>query len=253
VLETADLTGDGRAEIVVSLSQKGRTRSLVLPLRGGRLERVWEAPNVALRVLSSDQKTARVYGQEVSQEGQASSPIHHYAWDGRSFIRGEALDAPRGLALLGSHLADLGGDAGIRFLTLREGGTLEVHSEAGKLASYADSGRLIVSKRGASPRILVEGGEDGARPEIILGLEEASGPSMLRWVMTRKAARLTALRWNGAGLERVWQTPPFEGTLTDHAVADLGGGLGRHLLLLVTKAGRLGFGGGSEIRAIRLR
>jgi len=253
VLETADLTGDGRAKVIMSLSQKGRVRSLILQLKDGRLETVWEVPNLVLHVLSSDEKTAQLFGQEVPQAGRPPGPIHRYTWDGRSYTRGQTLDVPPGLALAGLQLADLGGGVGIRYLTLKEGGVLEVHSQAGKLASYADSGRLASSGRGASPRILVEGGEDGARPEIILGREEASGPAMLRWITRRKAARLTALRWNGARLEQVWQTPLFEGTLADYGIADLGGGLGRHLLLLVMKEGRLGFGGRSEIQAIRLQ
>lgn len=253
VLETADLDGDGRAEIIMTLSQKSRFRSLVLRLRDKRLDLVWEMPNLVLRALSSDGKTAQLFGQEVPHEGRPSGPIHQYTWDGRSYARGQTLDAPPGLALAGLQLADLGGGVGIRYLTLKEGGVLEVHSQAGKLASYADNGRLAWSGRGASPRILVESGEDGARPEIILGREETSGPAMLRWITRRKAARLTALRWNGAGLEQVWQTPLFEGTLADYGVADLGGGLGRHLLLLVMKEDRLGFGGRSEIQAIRLQ
>ena len=253
VLETADLTGDGRAEVIMSLSQKGRVRSLILQLKDGRLEAVWDVPNVVLHLLSSDEKTAQLFGQEVPQAGRPSGPIHRYTWDGRSYTRGQMLDAPTGLPLAGLQLADLGGGVGIGYLMLKEGGVLEVHSQAGKLASYADSGRLASSGRGASPRILVEGGEDGARPEIILGREEASGPAMLRWITRRKAARLTALRWNDARLEQVWQTPLFEGTLADYGIADLGGGLGRHLLLLVMKEGRLGFGGRSEIQAIRLQ
>lgn len=253
VLETADLTGDGRAEVIMSLSQKGRVRSLILQLKDGRLEAVWEVPNVVLHLLSSDEKTARLFGQEVPQAGRPSGPIHRYTWDGHSYTRGQLLDAPTGLPLAGLQLANLGGGVGIGYLTLKGGEVLEVHSQAGKLASYADSGRLASSGRGASPRILVEGGEDGARPEIILGREEASGPAMLRWITRRKAARLTALRWNDARLEQVWQTPLFEGTLADYGVADLGGGLGRHLLLLVMKEGRLGFGGRSEIQAIRLQ
>lgn len=253
VLETADLDGDGRAEIIMTLSQKSRFRSLVLRLRDKRLDLVWEMPNLVLRALSSDGKTAQLFGQEVPHEGRPSGPIHQYTWDGRSYARGQTLDAPPGLALAGLQLADLGGGVGIRYLTLKEGGVLEVHSQAGKLASYADSGRLVSSGRGANPRILVEGGEDGARPEIILGREEASGPAMLRWITRRKAARLTAMRWNDARLEQVWQTPLFEGTLADYGVADLGGGLGRHLLLLLVREGRLGFGGRSEIQAIRLQ
>lgn len=252
VLDTADLDGDGRAEVIITLANKKRFRSLVLHFKNGRLAPLWEMPDLVLRVLSSDGTSAQLFGQEVLQSARPSGPISRYTWDGRGYTRGQILDAPTGLHLVGSQLADLGGGAGIRFLTLTKGESLEVYSQSEKLASYADSGRLTASRHGGSPRILIERVGGGGRSEIILGEEEAIGSTMSRWITRRKVARLTALRWNGAGLERAWQTPPLEGTLVDYGVADLGRGLGRHLLLLVVKSSRLGFSARSEIQAFRL-
>ena len=137
---------------------------------------------------------------------------------------------------------------------MKEGAVLQVHSQGGELvATYKDSGHLGVSRRGASPRILIEHEGDQGRPQIILWREQETGVRMLRWLTRGKAASLIALRWNGATFQEVWQTPPYEGRLADYGVVDLGGELGRHLLLLVVRDGRLGFGGRSEIQAYRLR
>lgn len=261
VLEAADLTGDGRSEVIVSLSQKGRFHSLVLQWRDRQLAPIWEAPDLVLRVLSPDGKMFQLFGQDAEpavstverQKGRAPGPIRSFSWDGRTFSPGQILDAPAGFSLLGLGLADLGGGE-MQFLTLKQGGVLEVHSPTGGLvATHRDGGRLATVKDGVPRRILIEGGRNGERPKIILGLEEATGFRMLRWLTRRKAASLTALRWNGAGFEQAWQTPPSEGSLADYSVVDLEGGLGRHLLLLLVRQSRLGFGGGSEIQAFRLR
>ena len=231
-----------------------RSYSTVLQWRDGQLAPVWEAPDLVLRLLSPDGKVAQLFGQEAPGSGRAPGPIRHYTWDGRTYTPGQTLDAPPGLALLGLSVADLGGGDGTRFLTLKGGGVLEVHSPSGELiATHKDSGGLAVSKSGVPRRILIEGGRDGERPEIILGVEERTGFRMLRWLTRSKAARLTALRWTGARFEEVWQTPPSDGSLADYAVVDLGGELGRHLLLLMVSEGRLGFGARSEIQAFRLR
>jgi hypothetical protein len=254
VLEVADIIGDGRAKVVLTLSQKGRFHSQILHWKDGNLAPILEAPDVVLRVLSPDGKSHQLFGQEVSPANRTIGPIRHYVWDGRTFTPGQTFDAPAGLPLLGLNLADLGGDGGTRFLTLKEGTVLEVHSQAGeRVAAYKDSGRPVASRYLVSPRILIESGRDGERPQIILGREEQTGNRLLRWVSKSRAAHLTALRWDGAGFQEVWQTPPSEGSLADYAAVDLGGQLGRHLLLLVVKEGRLGFGGRSEIQAFRLR
>ncbi len=254
LLEAADITGDGRAEVILNFAQKGRLHALVLQWTDRQLVPLWEAPDLVLRVLPSDGKTVHLFGQEAPKGGRASGPIRQYTWDGRAFGPGRTLDAPAALPLLGSSVAGFGGVEDRRFLTLTEGGLLELRSSAGELVStYADSGRLSASKNGVSRRILVEPGGDGERPEVILGLEEITGNRMLRWLTGTRMSSLAALRWNGTRFEQVWSTPPAQGTLADYAILDLERGGGRYLLLLVVREGRLGFGGRSEIQAFRLQ
>jgi len=247
VLETGDLTGDGRAEVVIAWSHRKRVHSRVLEWRGGRLVPVWEAPNVLLRALSPDGRTAHLYGQPVQPTGVAGGPIRLYTWDGRTYRPGRLVDAPGDVALSNVAFADLGG--GARLLALREGGVLEVHSPGGELLAVYKDG----SRPGVPRRLLVEPGADGGRPQVILSQEQVTGSRVLGWVTRRTTRMLTGLRWTGEGFEQAWQAPSPSGTLSDYAVVDLGEGLGRHLLLMVVTSGRLGFGSRSEIYAFRLR
>jgi len=253
-LEAADLTGDGRAEVILNLANKTGFQGLVLQWTDRQLVPLWEVPDIVLRALLLDGKTAHLFSQQAPKKGRASGPIRQHTWDGRAFRPGQELEAPPGLPLLGSSVAGLGDGEERRFLTLTENGRLEVRSLAGELVgTYTDSGRLAASTKGVSRRILVENGRGGERSEVIVGLEEITGNRMLRWLTGTKASSLAALKWNGTGFEQVWRTPLAEGGLADYAIVDLEKGGGRYVLLLVVREGRLGFGGTSEIRAIRLQ
>lgn len=112
----------------------------------------------------------------------------------------------------------------------------------------------MTPKYRVSPRILIEKARDGERPQIILGREQETGVGLLRsWTGGSKAVSLTVLKWDGARFQEVREMPISDGALVDYAVADLGEGLGRRLLALVVKGGRLGWGKKSEIQAFRLQ
>jgi hypothetical protein len=254
LIEAADVTGDGRAEIVINLARKGRVHAVVLQWTDWQLVPIWDAPDLVLRVLPVNGTTSQLFGQESPTKGRASAPIRQYTWDGRAFGPGRTLDAPPALPLLGSSVAGFGGADDNRFLTLTERGRLELRSASGEVVgTYADSGRLSASKNGVSRRILVEPGGDGEPPEVIVGLEEVTGSRMLRWLIGTRVSSLAALKWNGTRFEQAWTTPPAEGSLVDYAIFDPERGGHTYLLLLVVKEGRLGFGGHSEIHAFRLQ
>jgi hypothetical protein len=254
VLEVADVTGDGRGDIILSLSRKnGRFHSYVLHWRDGRIVTGWDAPDVVLRSLPLDGRTGSLFGQAVGPSNRGPEPIRQIAWNGRAYVPGTAVAVPPGLSLLSVGLANLGSGEPSILLVGKEG-ALEVHSLSGKLISrYRDRGRTASLQRRLGGRFCVVNPRNGGQPEIIVGLEEDVGSRLWGWMSRKTEVRLAGLRWDGATLERAWQTPAAtEGRLADFGVADLGDGQGRHLLLLVVREGRLGFGGNSEILARRL-
>lgn len=103
------------------------------------------------------------------------------------------------------------------------------------------------------PRILIGKERDGERPHIVLGREQETGVGLLRSWTGSKAVSLTVLKWDGTRFHEVREMPISDGALADYAVADLGEGLGRRLLALVVKSGRLGWSKKSEIQAFRLQ
>ncbi|HWQ69945.1 MAG TPA: VCBS repeat-containing protein [Patescibacteria group bacterium] len=251
-LEAMDVTGDGGTEIIMTLSHKGRFHALVVQWTGGKLRAIWEVPDLIIRPLASDGKTSQLFGQTVVSGDQTAKPIRQYTWDGRDLQPGPALDIPAGLSLLELMMADLSGDGAVSLVTFQRGTALEVRSRTGEpIGAYEASGGVTTSPSRAGLRVLIEKERDGTGPLLILGRGEEAEPRLFgRWTGS-KVVNLIVLKWNGAGFHKVWQAPISDGTLADYAVADLGEGLGRRLLALVVKRGRLGLGTRSEIQAFR--
>lgn len=253
-LEAQDVTGGGGAEIIVTLSYKGRRRALVLQSVDGKLRPIWEKSDLILQPLSPNGKTVQLFGQMVVPGNRTPQPIRQYTWDGRDFEAGPVLDIPSGLSLPEFLMADLGGDGTPWLVTFKGGSTLEVRSRTGDLVStYEASGRVTTPNSRAGLRVLIDNARKGERPYIILAKAQEAGARLLKWWIASKAAGLTVLNWDGSRFHEVRQVPISDGTLADYAVADLGGELGRRLLALVVKGGRLGLGTKSEIHAFRLQ
>lgn len=253
-LEAIDVTSDGGAEVIMTLSHKGRFHALVVQWADGKLRPILEIPDLVLRPLSSNGKTPQLFGQSVVPGDQTAKPIRQYTWDGRNFHPGPALDVPAGLLLLELMMADLAGDGAVRLVTFKGGATLEVRSQIGDLiGSYKVSGEEMAPQNRAGHRILFEKERVGERPQIMLGREQEAGVWTRRYWTGSTAVSLTVLKWDGAKFHEVREMPISDGALADYAVADLGEGLGRRLLALVVKSGRLGLGKRSEIQAFRLQ
>lgn len=149
-------------------------------------------------------------------------------------------------------MADVGGDGAVWLMTFKGGTTLEVRSQTGdRIGTYEVSGEVLAPQHRAGPRMLIEKERDGETPQIILGREQGTGVGLLGSWTASKAARLIVLKWEGARFHEVREIPVSDGALADYAVADLGEGLGRRLLALVVKSGRLGLSTRSEIHAFR--
>jgi hypothetical protein len=253
-LEAIDVTGDGGAEIIMTLSHNGRFHALVVQWADSKLRAIWEVPDLVIRPLASDAKTSQLFGQTVVSGDQTAKSIRRYTWDGRDFHPGPALDIPAGLSLLELMMADLSGDGAVSLVTFQGGTALEVRSRTGEpISAYKASGGAATSPSRAGLRVLIEKERDGTGPLLILGREEEAEARLFgRWTGS-KVVSLIVLKWDGAGFHKVWQAPISDGTLADYAVADLGEGLGRRLLALVVKRGRLGLGKRSEIQAFRLQ
>jgi len=253
-LEAIDVTGDGGAEVIVTMLHKGRFHAFVFQLADGKLLPIWVIPDLVLRPLLSNGKTPQLFGQAVVPGDQTAKPIRQYTWDGRNFHPGPTLDVPAGLLLLELMMADLAGDGAVRLVTFKEGTTLEVRSQTGdRIGAYKVSGEEMTPRNRAGHRMLFEKERAGERPQIMLGREQEAGVLTRRYWTGSTAVSVTVLTWDGARFHEVREMPISDGVLADYAVADLGEGLGRRLLALVVKSGRLGLGKKSEIQAFRLQ
>ncbi|MDD5560345.1 FG-GAP-like repeat-containing protein [Candidatus Methylomirabilis sp.] len=253
-LEAMDVTGDGGAEVIMTLLHKGRFHAFVFQWADGKLLPIWVIPDLVLRPLLSNGKTPQLFGQAVVPGDQTTKPIRQYTWDERNFHPGPALEVPAGFLLLEFMMADLAGDGAVRLVTFKGGTTLEVRSRTGdRIGTYEVSGEALAPQHRAGPRMLIEKERDGERPQVILGREQKTGAGLLGSWTASKTAHLIVLKWDGARFQEVREIPISDGALADYAIADLGEGLGRRLLALVVKSGKLGWGKKSEIQAFRLQ
>ncbi|MBI2883334.1 MAG: hypothetical protein HYY11_05450 [Candidatus Methylomirabilis oxyfera] len=251
-LEAMDITGDGGAEVIMTLSHRDRLRALVIQWADGKLKPISEVVDVVLRPLSPNSKTVELFGQTVIPGDRTTQPIHRYTWDGRAFQVGPALEIPADLSLLKFMIVDPGGDGAVRLMTFKGGTVLEIRSQIGDLiGSYKVSGETAVLKDRADPRILIDKRGDAEESHIILRREKEAGARLLgRWIDS-KATDLIVLKWDGTRFQEMREIPITDGVPADYAVADLGDALGRRLLVLVVKGGRLGLSTRSEIHAFR--
>jgi hypothetical protein len=250
-LEAFDVTGDGGAELIMTLSADRHVRAIVLQWVDGKFMPISERPDLVLRPLAPDGKTVRLFGQAMVPGDRAAQPIHQYTWDGQNLHAGSVLDVPFGLSLLEFSMADLNGDGAIRLLTFK-GGTLEVGSQTGNLiSSYKVGGAASAPKNRVDPRILFDKERDGERLQVIVAQDQEAERRPASWWSESKAGSLRVLKWDGTQFHEVRQAPIADGVLADYAVVDLGEGLGRRLLALVVKRGRLGLSTRSEIQAFR--
>lgn len=253
-LEAMDVTGDGGAEVIMTLLHKGRFQAFVFQWADGKLLPIWVIPDLVLRPLLSNGKTPQLFGQAVVPGDRTTKPIRRYTWDGRNFHPGSTLEVPAGFLLLEFMMADLAEGGAMSLMTFKGGATLEVRSQTGdRIGAYEVTGEALAPQHRAGPRMLIEKGRDGERPQIILGREQKTGAGLLGSWTASKTARLIVLKWEGVRFHEVREIPITDGALADYAVADLGEGLGRRLLALVVKSGRLGWSKKSEIQAFRLQ
>lgn len=254
MLEVVDVTGDGGAEVILSLSQKNRSYGRVLQWAGGKLRLIWEIPDHILRPLASEGNMFRLFGQAVAPGDQSTKPIYQYAWDGHTFRQGPVLDVPTGLSLLEFMMADLSGDGAAWLVNLKGGGSLEVRLQTGGIVgTYHVHRGATAPKSSSAPRILIDKKRDGVGPHILVRLEQETGVGVLGKWTDGKPTRVAVLKWDGAQFHEVREILISDGALADYAITDLGEGLGHRLLALVVRSGRLGMGKKSEVHTFRLQ
>jgi hypothetical protein len=248
-VDAADLTGSGRAQIVVVdyQSEAGIPRGTVLELVGQELKPVYETRGF-LRVVRLGRE-AWLVEQDSGRREIFEGPIRRLVADGGRYRFGESLRVPPDVNLYGLALMRLSGGEEPDVVALTGNDRLGVWTAAGRrLWTSADRfggpavtfaanvvGRdVALSTEGSSlvgrvrGRVIPLMGEAVEGPELLvfenilpLGQVTAYLPGAGSILYTQ--GRIHRLRWKDGAFARVWQSAVTAGYITDFSYGDLDG------------------------------
>jgi hypothetical protein len=234
-VETADVDGDGKAEIVVTDLVGDRLKSFVVKYKGEGLETV--APEIPYYIISLEdgKGNRRLIGQARGVTEPYSGKIVYLKWNGKTLVPDGTVPTTVESGIFG--LAALPGDADNRFLYIDsdehirlvdpKGKTVyktkEYYSGAVQLFTWGMDTRSNVGPdrhyiRGRIHPVSMEG------KSTVFLVRQAKGNMLFRDVRTFDWSRLVFLSWGGDGFSEKGASERIDNLMSDFAV--LGGKAG---------------------------
>lgn len=134
-LESGDLDGDGRQEVLVTAVTYGRLATDILSWSGGEWYRVSREEGIYLRLFPDGERTV-ILGQRAGRNTVFSGPVREYAWTEGRLATVEGGTLPSGVNIFGLGLADINGDGETEYLSMDSEGKIRIVSTEGEVLSY---------------------------------------------------------------------------------------------------------------------
>lgn len=229
-LDRADLNGDGRPEVYVTIAQGLALSSLVIEHDGGRYQISIRNVPWFLRSLEIPGEGRVLLGQAPGQRENYEGKPFRVVRQGNQLVRGAAFDVPRFVAIHG-FLPFNAGASGMSFANLAANNKLQVRQLGetvlwesaeefgGSLTSlerrdYADiKGNEV---RSFYPKMRLEVG-----PQGLILVPRNWSDSMMDVVRKYSKGQVIAMEWDGTVMKEAWRTRPLDGALTDFRMADV--------------------------------
>lgn len=235
-LSTADLSGDGKAEIYVSAADHQRPNSLVLEWDGNQLVRRHDALPWYIRVMELPMEGQTLVAQRAGAGSYLMPGLFRLqTGSGGELELGTALSVPAQFNLFDFTYVDLDGDGSPEIVAITQGDRLEVMNAAGGLLWRSDdhyggttrylggidpmgrettqpheTARYFVPSR-VVPRDITGNG----LPEIVLVRNISTLSRVFGKLRSYSGGEIHALRWDGSGMNEVWRTRRISGYLAD--------------------------------------
>jgi hypothetical protein len=252
-VDAADINGNGRPEIFVTVMSDGKVKSYVLEYQDGTFHRIAEVPGF-LRIVSFQGKPVLI-GQAYDPNQFYSGSPKQYSWTAGAYTAGEDFPLPKGLGIYGWSYANLG-EGKPMLVALDEENRLQVYSGGGVVWKSADQYATVdnyvykpatgveyalqkQSPRDKGDRVKIPGrvaaidvNGDG-RDEIVVVKNITS-----TFLGGFSGAELDGFAWTGARLDPAWGIKDIPGPVYDFSYEKNAAGL-QISALVRTKGGLL--------------
>lgn len=245
-VNVADLNNNGKSEIYISAADTRLPGSWGVEWNGIELITLFEQARFYIRPLMVPGYGTILAGQKTGKDAKAiSGPIYSLIQDGVNLVVDERLPLPDTLALFNFAIGDLDGDSDWEIVVLDEFSKLRVMESGGKMLwksqeSYGATKRFIggedLLNRPTSrdfdeltdgkgeqflkiwipSRIIIKDMDQDGIDDVILNKNASTLTSVVRNVQSFPYGMAMGLKWNGLGLEEIWQTKRIDGYVVDY-------------------------------------
>jgi hypothetical protein len=220
-IETADLNGNGRDEVIVTLMQDGRIVSSIHELGDDRFVELWNRKDLFLRMIDKG-----LVGQHYSQRDGYDGAVFAVTYENGSFKEGDRLKLPSGTNIY-DFQSVVSPDGRRGTLSWDDNGFLQLHNERDVRVwmSAADYGGFSTGFKRETVGGMVERGKWFVKDRLMKKQGEVLVPKktplvgMAKGIGFRKS-EIRSLWWNGLSVDERRLVEDISGELLDYTIVD---------------------------------
>lgn len=254
-IDVGDINANGIAEIFVSCTNSLRNNldSLVYEFNGSDYRTVSEGQAYYYRVLTSDNGSLRLVGQE--QDSSAySGGFFEMAWKNGRYSQGDRIPMPRNASVMGLSTGDIQGTGETKHVMIDQFGKLTIVGSTGRrewkgsdrvggsmlyfLLPRTDPDGTLENREYYQTRTLLHDMDADGKPEVICVNNHEMAGEMLSQFRHFSKGDIEVRSWDGLGLTPVYKTGAVAGQIGDFDIADLDGDGSEEMIVSVITEGK---------------
>ncbi len=256
-LDTADINGNGYAEIFVTSFNADKTvvNSFILEYDGQNYVKILDNSRLIYRIAGTPNRGRILLGQRPKKGGSDSGPIFEMIWQGGEYVFTDEIKTPRytHTSLLGLTIADVLNNGQESTLGYKGNDHIQIIDSAGKEVwespdSYGGSmlfwdapwdDRGQVANKKYFPMRLVVWQNRAAKENQVIAVKNYDVSDRKLEIRMFTKTQIEAFTWDGLGLRPIWKTRIIKGYIQDYTVGDFDNdGQDELVAALVIKEGR---------------